>query len=135
MKRILLLFGILLFAINALSQEKQHESYYQDKFANIINGETEIVLKDQTRVDIVTNNYAIEVDFGYNWAESIGQSLHYKEMLNKKAGVLLVVESNKENRFIKRLGRIAIKHDIKVWIWDWTTDKWSELKYELKYIY
>jgi len=134
----LLFIGMLLIAASLFSQTRQRESYYQDSFAVIVKGETEVVLSDRTRVDIVTNTHAIEVDFAEKWAESIGQTLHYQGMMdNKKAGVLLIIEGKEEERFIDRLVGVAAKHEIDVWVWDWTSDTWSKVdyKYEIKYLY
>ena len=138
MKKMLLFIGMLLLTASLFSQTRQRESYYQDSFAVIVKGETEVVLSDRTRVDIVTNTHVIEVDFAEKWAESIGQSLHYQGMMdNKKAGVLLIIEGKEEERFIDRLVGVAAKYGIDVWVWDWTSDTWSKVdyKYEIKYLY
>lgn len=117
------------------SQTKQRETYYQQQFAEIIGGEREVVLEDRTRVDIVTDTHVIEVDFAAKWAESIGQALHYKNMLGKKAGVLLIMKGDEEMRFLKRLMGVAVQHGIDVWVWDYTDDTWSKVDYKLTYIY
>lgn len=138
MKKLIIFIGMLLITASLFSQERQRESYYQQKFAEAVKGETEVTLSDRTRVDIVTNTHVIEVDFAEKWAESIGQSLHYEGMTaTKKAGVLLVIEGSKEERFLDRLVGVAAKHGIDVWVWDWTTDTWSKVdyKYEIKYLY
>lgn len=138
MKKFAVIITMLLMAATLFSQERQRESYYQERFAEAIKGEQEVVLSDRTRVDIVTNTHVIEVDFAEKWAEAIGQSLHYEGMLaNKKAGVLLVMKGKEEERFLDRLVGVAAKCNIDVWVWDWTTDTWSivDYKYEIKYLY
>ena len=115
--------------------QKQRESYYQHEFADIIGGQTEVRLADGTRADIVTDEYAIEVDFGYKWAESIGQSLSYAIQLDKKAGVLLVLSGEDEIRFLERLMKVAVQHGITVWIWNYSDDTWSKVDYKLTYLY
>ena len=42
---------------------KHDERYYQTKMCNEIAGEMEFVLSDSARVDCLTDEYAIEVDF------------------------------------------------------------------------
>ena len=126
---------LVLFSVSAFSQTRQRETYYQAKFAEVIGGEREVVLEDRTRVDIVTDSHVIEVDFAEKWAESIGQALHYEGMLDKHAGVLLVIEGQKEERFLERLMGVAAKHGIDVWVWDWTTDTWSKVDYKIQYLY
>jgi len=126
---------LTLFSVSMFSQTKQKEKYYQDEFAKIVNGETEVRLDDGTRADIVTDKYAIEVDFGVKWAESIGQSLSYAIQLEKQAGVLLVISGEDEIRFLDRLMTVAIEHGITVWIWNWSDDTWSRVDYKLTYLY
>ena len=50
-----------------------------------------------TYVDCLTEQYAVEAEFDYNWKESIGQSLHYAEATGRKAAILFIhrKESNK----------------------------------------
>ena len=63
-----LLFLFLLLALPLFG--KQSERYYQEKFAREIGGQVEVVMKDGTRCDILTDTYAIEVDFARKWAET-----------------------------------------------------------------
>lgn len=137
MKKALLLFTLLLVGVMTFGQVRQRETYYQQKFAEVINGNREFVLEDRTRVDIVTDTHVIEVGYGEKWAESIGKSLHFEGMLNKQAGILLVIDMEKEERFLDRLMGVAAKYGIDVWIWNWTDDTWSKVdyKFEIKYIY
>jgi hypothetical protein len=135
MKRLLFLIGLLLVTTVLFSQTRQRESYYQAEFAKIIGGEREVVLPDRTRVDIVTDEYAIEVDFAEKWAEGIGQALYYEKMLDKKAGILLIWEGEKEIRFLNRLMTVAVEHGIQVWVWNWTDDTWGRVDYKLQYLY
>jgi len=85
------------------------EAYYQEIAAKKYNGETEVVLPDGTRCDLVTSKHAIELDFADKWAEAIGQSLNYSFQLNKKAGILLILESPKDERHLIRVQSI-IEH-------------------------
>lgn len=76
----------------------------------------EFVLKDRTRVDCLTDEYAIEVDFAKKWAESIGQSLYYAHMTDKKPAVGLIMDSIKDTRYYKRLDVIAKEQGIKIFV-------------------
>ena len=135
MKKIFLFIGMLLIAASLFSQTKEHEKYYQVAFADIMDGETEVVLSDRTRVDVLTDTHAFEVDFGAKWAESIGQALHYQGMTGKQAGVLLVIDGDKEQRFVDRLMGVAAKHGIDVWVWDYMNNTCERVKIEIKYNY
>ena len=75
-------------------------------------GEIEVRLPDRTRVDCLTDEYAIEFDWGYKWAESIGQALYYAEMTGRKPAVAIILKSKKDRRFIERIKKA--KPDLKI---------------------
>ena len=85
------------------------EAHYQEIAAKKYSGQTEVTVPDGTRCDIVTETHAIEVDFADKWAEAIGQSLNYSFQLNKKAGILLILEKPDDERHLLRVQSI-IKH-------------------------
>jgi hypothetical protein len=136
MKKFWIILALLLISAICYSQ-KQLEKYYQNGFAIIMKGKTEVVLPDQARVDIVTDTFAIEVDFAHKWAESAGQAIYYSIELNKKAGVLLLVDGRKDERYIKRLMEVAERCNITVWLMDTNTDKWCKVLqfYEYSYVF
>ena len=76
---------------------------------------TEYLLDDNTRVDCLTDEYAIEFDFGPKWAEAIGQALYYGIKTGRKPGVVLILEYEND-RYEKRLNVVAKAHNITVWI-------------------
>ena len=96
-------------------KKKHNEKYYQTLLCNELDGVMEQSLLDRTRIDCLTDEYAIEVDFSKKWAESVGQSLYYAEMTGKKPAVGLIVRDNKKDkRHLKRLRVLANKYDIKI---------------------
>ena len=119
MKKLILGFvlGIVLtaFAYN-VEANPYTESWHVEKWCTEQGGEIEHVLPDRTRVDCLTDTHAIEFDWGKKWAEAIGQSLYYSYMTNKKAGIVLIVDEGKEDRFIKRLETVTNHQCIDVWI-------------------
>jgi hypothetical protein len=115
MKKLISLILFLLITIFCYSQEvKRLEKDYQKVFAEYIHGQTEYVLEDRARVDIITEQYAIEVDYAHKWAESIGQSLYYGMMTNRFSGVLLII-TEYDGVYINRLVVVAKIHNIKIW--------------------
>lgn len=92
---------------------KKDEKYYQNKMCNQLGGKTEYILFDKTRVDCLTAEYAIEVDFAKKWAEGIGQSLYYAEITDKKPAVALIVGDDDE-KYLSRIQTVADKFDIKI---------------------
>ena len=88
------------------------ESSYQHAYCSAHNGIAEYELSDKTRIDCLTDTYAIEFDFANKWAESIGQALHYSLISGKKPKVVLILDSKyKQQQMIyyervKKLGQI-----------------------------
>jgi len=124
MKYFLLLASLLFFLLLTGCEEQQHrththvkhnERYYQTRLCKELDGIMEKRLPDRTRIDCLTNTYAIEVDFAKKWAESVGQSLYYAQMTGKKPAVGLIVDgSQKDLRHLKRLKLLARKYRIKI---------------------
>ena len=110
----ILLAASILFA-GCSDKKKHNEKYYQTQLCNELGGVMEQSLLDRTRIDCLTDEYAIEVDFSKKWAEAVGQSLYYAEMTGKKPAVGFIVgESKTEKRRLKRLEILAKKYDIKI---------------------
>jgi len=79
--------------------------------------QTEVRLWDGTRADLVSDNYAIEVDWASKWAEAIGQSLYYSSVTGKKPGIVLLVKDlAKEERFIYRCQTVCARCGITLWL-------------------
>jgi len=74
-------------------------------------------MPDSSRVDCVTDEYAIEVDFATKWAEAIGQSTYYARITNKKPGILLIMENPAHDKVFWLRLEVAIQgRDVKVWV-------------------
>ncbi|WP_321532286.1 hypothetical protein [uncultured Desulfuromonas sp.] len=72
-------------------------------------------LHDGTRVDCLTESYAIEFDFSNKWAEAIGQSLYYAVETKRLPGIVLILEKQSDERHLKRLMKTAAPYGIRVW--------------------
>ena len=111
MKKILFIFAFTLVVLPAFAQSKGHlhlEKDYQDAWCRANGGSLEVVLYDKARVDCVTPDYAIEFDFAKKWGESIGQALYYGTVLNKKPGIVLIMEEGvKDKKYLDRVATVA----------------------------
>jgi len=92
------------------------------QFANFGDGvpvtRVEYVLFDKTRVDMLTADYAIEVDWSKKWAEAVGQASYYAAITHKKAGILLLLKSDDDMRFVYRCIIAAQRAGIeRVWVY------------------
>lgn len=92
-----------------------HERDYQEAWCAREKGEAEYVLPDRTRVDCLTDEYAVEVDFAGKWAEAVGQALFYSKMTARRPGILLILEDDGDARFLERLMRVTGDAGIRVW--------------------
>lgn len=99
-----LLIVILVASFPLLAQdpfELRTERDYQEHVNKIYQGEIEKRLADNTRVDILTDDLAIEVDFAHKWYEAVGQACHYSMMTGKRPAILLIVRDSSEERYVK----------------------------------
>ncbi len=111
MKKYLLLFLALLMPLSMAAHEK-NERYYQNIWCMKNKGITEYILPDKTRVDCLTKDYAVEFDFAKKWAESVGQSLYYAEMTGKKPAIVLIEESNNDEKYFQRAESLSKLYNI-----------------------
>jgi hypothetical protein len=120
MKIIIVISALVLYFSNCHleAKTKKYERDYQKIFCKNLNGKIEYRLIDKTRIDCLTSEYAIEIDYGKKWAEAIGQSLYYSYMTNRKAGIGIIVDlkSKSDSRYLKRLYEVTKKLNIKVFI-------------------
>ena len=122
MKKIIyIVIFFFVFVFFAFSQHINYEVVYQEYFAEVMYGATEFRLDDNTRVDILTEYYAIEVDFATKWAEAIGQALFYAAKTNSKPGILLIMEYETDTRYLERL-LLVISEYIYIKIWTINAD-------------
>ena len=112
--RLGLLVFIAIFATTmAHAKHKQFEHEYVSQYCD---GTIEFILPDRTRIDCLTDKYAIEFDFASKWAEAIGQSLHYAYMTGRDPAIYLILESRKDMRFVKILTTLCNIYGIKLFL-------------------
>jgi hypothetical protein len=109
--------GILLVSLSVHAKREHSETWYQTKWCQEQGGEMEVSLPDRTRCDCVTRGYAVEVEFGNRWHQAIGQCLHYALQTNKRAGILLILESRKERKYWKKLNRVIKTFRLPIDVW------------------
>jgi len=134
MKKLLILVTVLLINLEVYAGTIYYEKEYQKVWCQNHNGQTEVILPDKARVDCVTENYAIEFDFAKKWGESIGQALYYALILNKKAGIVLIMENgNNDTGYLARVNKVAKSHNITVWTMTPEDMKYSGIKPHKRY--
>lgn len=93
-------FRLAIFIFLAAAPAVSHADELSEcrRLAPKYSASVEVVLWDSTRVDLLNDAYAFEVDWSPNWAESIGQSLYYAQVTKRKPAVILLVR-DRESEF------------------------------------
>ena len=115
-----LLVVVFLFPSIVLAGRARHvhlEKEYQAVWCVEHKGIQEVRLPDRARVDCVTETHAVEAEFAYKWAESIGQSLYYASQTQKRAGILLIIERTKDQAFVDRLESTIKLMNLPIDVW------------------
>lgn len=115
-----LIFGLMFFSVIEVdtNPDKKVKSatanimYEKDYVNQYCDGQREYVLPDKTRIDCLTDEYAIEFDYAKKWAESIGQSLYYAKKTGKKPAVAIILKQASDKKYIQRIN--DVDKDIKV---------------------
>ncbi|GAB2507309.1 hypothetical protein [Microbulbifer agarilyticus] len=93
------------------------EADYQLPWCDAAGGVAEYVLPDRTRVDCLTATHAVEFDFAPKWAEAIGQALYYASQTDRKAAVVLILRSPKDERYVRRIEAAVASAGVELDIW------------------
>ena len=97
----------------------QGESFYAHIIHQYLEGEKEVRI-ESGRIDLLNDEYAIEIDFAKKWKESIGQSLWYALNTNKKPGIVLIRENDLDTyhfQLYAALEYAQLLGKIKVWLY------------------
>lgn len=105
----------LTLSINANASEKEQVQLYCDS----VQGVTEWMLLDKTRVDCLTDEYAIEADWAYKWYEAVGQSLHYAMHTGRRAAILLIIRTEGDWKYARRLQRTVSHYGLPITVFTW----------------
>ncbi len=100
-----------------LATRDHPEKWYQMQWCQEIYGQPEVILPDRTRCDCLTEHYAVEVEFADKWAEAVGQSLNYALESHRQAGIVLILESPKDRKYLMRLNAIINHFGLPIRVW------------------
>lgn len=94
------------------SKKSKPESYYRDKLAKSLGGQTEVTIPGG-RIDVLTSTEIIEVKHIKKWREALGQILDYGQYYpNHQMRIHLFGEVSKTN--VSAIKRTCQKHGIVV---------------------
>jgi hypothetical protein len=117
---------LLVYLVGVLppSTEVQWVDYIAKEELGIDEFGVEVRLFDDKRVDMVVNDYAIEVDWANKWSEGVGQALYYAHATDKKAGLILLVKnSERDRKYLYQALVVCRANEPKITLWAYDTDK------------
>lgn len=97
--------------------KKENEAWYQAIWCESLGGKSEYRLDDRARVDCLTPEYAIEMDFAHKWHEAVGQALHYGRKTKRQAGIVLVLKKRSEQFYLNELKKTIDYYQLPVKVW------------------
>lgn len=72
---------------------------------------------DGTRVDCRTPTHAVEVEWAHKWKDAIGQSLWYAAHDVRRAGVVLILRSPSDTRYVDQIARTVAHYGLPIDVW------------------
>ncbi len=123
MKTIISLFLFLTICFTSYGQTKISEKEYAMYIQSLIGGELEYYANGGY-VDLLTDEYAIEIERASEWQESIGQCLWYALNTNKKPAIILLIEDSADYKYYIRLNSVIEYAGIadKITVWQFPKD-------------
>jgi len=98
------------------------ETYWQDIIQKEIGGVKEYRLDDGTRVDLLFEDKACEIDWASKWAEGIGQSIYYGLKTDRPPLVILLAKKDGWEKYRDRVEYC----DIECWVYDTRIEGWVD---------
>ena len=89
------------------------ESVWTAALAKSVGGKTEVKV-DFGRADVITDNYAIEVDFLHKWKEGLGQALYYAEVTKLIPVLALIVTDSVDKDLLKQIEGLCTEKGVKL---------------------
>lgn len=105
------LFLLVVFTAAAFAQTREADFVKIWCLAN--NGVIEAPVGDRRRVDCLTEDFAVEFDFGPKWAECVGQALYYGKKTNRIPVCALIYQGKvKQNTYKKYVDAVNLIDEI-----------------------
>ncbi len=96
----------------AAQNENKHERDYVKEWCSANGGEPWWRVDDGTKVDCLTDIYAVEIKRAGRWndvVKGIGQAIHYAQQTERQPGIVLIIENREKGCPNLRRLRKALK--------------------------
>jgi hypothetical protein len=101
--------------------DKFKECVYRDAAMEAFRACREVKLPSGKIVDLMSNEFVIEVDFVKKWAESIGQSLQYAQETGKRACIMFIYDVIEDRVLLNSVKPLLKRLEIRVYTIDIST--------------
>lgn len=113
--------AMALFLLHRPLCAQHSERDYQLLIQQVLGGQMEVEV-DNGRIDLLTNTYAIEIEFANKWKNAIGQALWYGLQKDKIPGIVIIKrDAAADNKHVIRLGSAlqyaGLENRVKVWVY------------------
>jgi len=105
--------SILIPVISLRVPADSNEHVWTSALAKNIKGKTEVTVSFG-RADVITENYAVEVDFLSKWKEGLGQALHYGDATGLVPVLALIAVSKVDEGLLKQIEGLCTSKGVKV---------------------
>ena len=113
----LVLFGALSSLLFQAPGNDANELEWTKYIAESKNGVHQYICPDQSRVDVLTDEYAYEVEWANKWKEAPTQAILYSMLTNRKPAVILLMKGKSSDkvyylRCLAVCGKLGIRFGI-----------------------
>ncbi len=99
-------------------QPSRTEVEWSKLIAAEISGETEVRTPDGSRVDVLTDDRAYEVEWVEKWKEAPAQAIFYGLTMNRKPTVILLMRGkSSDRRYYLRCLAVCVETDVRLETW------------------
>jgi len=89
------------------------ESDWTNGLAESTGGRAEVQV-DSGRADVLTENYAVEVDFLRKWKEGLGQALYYADVTDLIPVLAIIAPDRVDEDLLKQIDALCIEKGVKL---------------------
>ncbi len=105
--------------MNTPPKPHEPEPVWSRWIAYLLGGVPEVRTFDGSRVDVLTERYAIEVDWVKNWKTGPAQAVLYGAQLGREPAVILLTRGKpSEERYLHRAHTVCARIGVACWTWD-----------------
>ena len=105
------------FARHPLEMYPVPDEMYVRKWCADQKGATGVKMPDGTNAQCITSSHVVEFELAPKWSEAIGRALYYSFETGKKAGIVLIIDDQKNLEQWRRLNATIQHFELPIDTW------------------